>query len=88
MPEGLGSVLDRFDDHVGDGWLAKVERTHGGFVQQSIHGDPGGSRGPGGHPTKLSLQQHPPPHDPVLPLQHNADRLKVSAMLLEQYPCR
>ena len=39
MTEGVRVVMDGFDDHVRDCWLAKVERTAAGFVQQSVQCD-------------------------------------------------
>lgn len=38
VPEDLGIVTNRLDDHVRDWRSAQVERSAGGFIQQSIHG--------------------------------------------------
>jgi hypothetical protein len=36
MSEGVGIIVDGFYDHAGHARLAKVERTAGGLVQQSV----------------------------------------------------
>src|ERR1017187_10360397 len=38
MPENVSVVLNGLHDHVCNGWLAQVERTIAGFVQQPVHG--------------------------------------------------
>src|SRR5271165_157355 len=45
MPKRLLSIVDGVDDHAGDLWLAKVQRTGAGVVKKAIQGDEGLSGG-------------------------------------------